>query len=222
MIEHYAPQGSEAWKKARAGCITGSMFATARQRLKSGPSKGDYTTAANVAAGSVTVKDTKGVWSWSASANYKLPFGLIPYGTISKQSVIITGQGAEVDPTNVKNDSWITSSKLYEAGIKGELMDGKVNTSLAVFRYDHKNRAVTDYDGGMVCPDGYCSRASGKVRSQGLEAEVSGEVARGLQLSYAEYVGDDPARDPIEPGDVGDRIEERDVPLAEVAPGVVW
>ena len=76
----------------------------------------------------------------------------------------------------------ITGSN-YEAGIKGELMDGKLNTSLAVFRYDHKNRAVTDYDAGMVCADGYCSRASGKVRSQGMEAEVSGEVARGLQLS---------------------------------------
>jgi len=76
----------------------------------------------------------------------------------------------------------ITGSN-YEAGIKGELMDGKVNTSLAVFRYDHKNRAVTDYAADLVCDGQYCSRASGKVRSQGLEAEVSGEVARGLQLS---------------------------------------
>jgi iron complex outermembrane receptor protein/outer membrane receptor for ferric coprogen and ferric-rhodotorulic acid len=76
----------------------------------------------------------------------------------------------------------ITGSN-YEAGVKGELMDGKVNTSLAVFRYDHKDRAVNDYAAGLACDDWYCSRASGKVRSQGLEAEVSGEVARGLQLS---------------------------------------
>ena len=71
----------------------------------------------------------------------------------------------------------------YEAGIKGELLDGKVNTSLAVFRYEHKDRAVNDYAAGFACDGWYCSRASGKVRSQGLEAEVSGEVARGLQLS---------------------------------------
>ncbi|PHV33462.1 TonB-dependent siderophore receptor [Janthinobacterium sp. BJB312] len=76
----------------------------------------------------------------------------------------------------------ITGSN-YEAGIKGELMDGKLNTSLAVFRYDHKNRAVTDYAADLACDGQYCSRASGKVRSQGMEAEVSGEVARGLQLS---------------------------------------
>lgn len=71
----------------------------------------------------------------------------------------------------------------YEAGVKGELLDGKVNTSLAVFRYEHKDRAVTDYDAGFACDGWYCSRASGKVRSQGLETEVSGEVAPGLQLS---------------------------------------
>lgn len=71
----------------------------------------------------------------------------------------------------------------YEAGVKGELLDGKVNTSLAVFRYEHKDRAVNDYAAGFACDGWYCSRASGKVRSQGLEAEVAGEVARGLQLS---------------------------------------
>ena len=71
----------------------------------------------------------------------------------------------------------------YEAGIKGELLDGKVNTSLAIFRYEHKDRAVNDYAAGFACDGWYCSRASGKVRSQGLEAEVAGEVARGLQLS---------------------------------------
>ena len=76
----------------------------------------------------------------------------------------------------------ITGSS-YEGGIKGELLDGRVNTALAVFRYDHKDRAVNDYAAGFACDGWYCSRASGKVRSQGLEAEVSGEVARGLQLS---------------------------------------
>ncbi|MDR5172355.1 TonB-dependent siderophore receptor [Methylobacillus flagellatus] len=71
----------------------------------------------------------------------------------------------------------------YELGIKGELMGGLVNTSLALFRYDHENRAVTDYASGFACSGSYCSIASGKVRSEGVEAEVSGEVAAGLQLS---------------------------------------
>ncbi len=70
-----------------------------------------------------------------------------------------------------------------ELGLKGELLDGRVNTSFAVFRYDHKNRAVTDFASGYACDGWYCSSAAGKVRSQGFEAEVSGEVLRGLQLT---------------------------------------
>jgi len=74
----------------------------------------------------------------------------------------------------------------YEVGLKGELLDGRVNTSLAVFRYDQKNRAVLDEASGYACDGWYCSNASGKVRSQGIEAEVSGEVVRDLQL-FAGY-----------------------------------
>lgn len=70
----------------------------------------------------------------------------------------------------------------YEVGVKGELLQGRVNTSVAVFRYDHKNRAVNDVASGYACDGWYCSTASGKVRSQGVEAEVSGEVLRDLQL----------------------------------------
>ncbi len=72
----------------------------------------------------------------------------------------------------------------YEVGLKGELMDGRVNTSLAVFRYDHENRAIND--GGSGCGGSGCSVASGKVRSQGIDAEISGEVMDNLQL-FAGY-----------------------------------
>jgi outer membrane receptor for ferric coprogen and ferric-rhodotorulic acid len=71
----------------------------------------------------------------------------------------------------------------YELGLKGELMDGRLNASLAVFRYDHRNRAVTDYDNGYACDDWYCYKSSGKVRSEGFEAELSGEIAPRLQLT---------------------------------------
>ncbi|GLK88252.1 TonB-dependent siderophore receptor [Pseudomonas turukhanskensis] len=71
----------------------------------------------------------------------------------------------------------------YETGLKGELLDGRVNVSFALFRYDHKNRATQDTAGGFECDGWYCSRASGEVRSQGFEAEISGEVVTDLQLS---------------------------------------
>ncbi|WP_315126995.1 TonB-dependent siderophore receptor [Comamonas antarctica] len=84
-----------------------------------------------------------------------------------------TAAGAVLDPIIGKN---------YELGLKGELADGRVNASLAVFRYDHSQRAVNDLDAGFACDGWYCSRNSGKVRSQGFEAEVSGEVLRNLQV----------------------------------------
>jgi outer membrane receptor for ferric coprogen and ferric-rhodotorulic acid len=93
----------------------------------------------------------------------------------------------QVQLTKAKTGLPPVEGKSYELGIKGELMDGQLNTSLALFRYIQNNRAVTDFttniDTDEACNGWYCSTASGKVRSQGIEAEVSGEVAPGLQLA---------------------------------------
>ncbi|MFT4160774.1 TonB-dependent siderophore receptor, partial [Shinella sp.] len=74
----------------------------------------------------------------------------------------------------------------YEVGIKGELMGGALNTSAAVFRIDQKNRAVDDEDSPLICGssgNSTCSRAAGKVRSEGIELEAHGQLARGWQIS---------------------------------------
>ncbi|QLF93484.1 TonB-dependent siderophore receptor [Pseudomonas sp. ABC1] len=71
----------------------------------------------------------------------------------------------------------------YETGVKGEHFDGDLNTSLAIYRVDQKDRAVTDYDAPMVCDGWYCSRAAGKVRSEGFELEAHGKLTQGLQVS---------------------------------------
>lgn len=94
------------------------------------------------------------------------------YTSVFEPQSARTVQGNVLDPVIGSN---------YELGIKGELLDKRVNTSLALFRYDHKNRGVNDFDAGFACDGWYCSIASGKVRSQGVEAEVSGEVLRNLQ-----------------------------------------
>ena len=89
-----------------------------------------------------------------------------------------TASGSVVEPIIGSN---------YELGLKGELFDGALNTSIALFRYDQENHAVLDRSGPMDCDGWYCSTASGKVRSQGLEAQVSGELLSGLQV-MAGYV----------------------------------
>jgi len=54
-------QGSESWHKARAGCITASMFKVARGKLKSGANKGEPTEAAKNYAFRLAIERISGV-----------------------------------------------------------------------------------------------------------------------------------------------------------------
>ena len=57
-----------------------------------------------------------------------------------------------------------------EIGVKGEHFDRRMTSSLALYRIEDTNRAMKDPD----APD--ASIAAGKVRSQGLEAEITGRI----------------------------------------------
>ena len=58
-----------------------------------------------------------------------------------------------------------------EAGIKGSLLDGRLNATAAVYRMQDTNRALADpADAAFVIP-------AGKVRSEGFEAEVVGSLS---------------------------------------------
>ncbi|CAK9886256.1 MAG: Fe(3+)-pyochelin receptor [Candidatus Erwinia impunctatus] len=68
----------------------------------------------------------------------------------------------------------------YETGVKGAFFDGGLNASVALFRIIQANKAMS----GLNCDD--CYIADGKVQSQGIEMELSGELAEGWQV-YAGY-----------------------------------
>jgi outer membrane receptor for ferric coprogen and ferric-rhodotorulic acid len=74
----------------------------------------------------------------------------------------------------------------YEAGFKGEFMGGRLTASLAAFRINNNGKAALDTSTPTPClpyyPTSYCYVAGGKQRSEGFEAEISGEVLPGLQL----------------------------------------
>ncbi|MEC5319438.1 TonB-dependent siderophore receptor [Brenneria populi subsp. brevivirga] len=72
----------------------------------------------------------------------------------------------------------------YESGVKGEFFDGDLNASLALYRIIQANRAMSVPD-SSVCQGGTtsCSQAEGKVRSQGVELDVTGKLAAGWQLT---------------------------------------
>ncbi|MYM71942.1 TonB-dependent siderophore receptor [Duganella sp. FT134W] len=70
-----------------------------------------------------------------------------------------------------------------EVGIKGDLLDGLLSTSLSVFRMRQDNLAEMDAD-QLVLPDG--SNAYHTVKgatAKGFELEVSGQIQRGWQLT---------------------------------------
>ncbi len=96
-------------------------------------------------------------------------------------------------------DKWTRDGKLvdhvvganYEVGVKGELLGGRLNAALALFRVDEKNSTMAEvkpYD--ELCPGnprypelGACVIATGHKRSQGIDAEISGELLRNWQVS---------------------------------------
>lgn len=65
----------------------------------------------------------------------------------------------------------------HEIGLKGEYLDGQLNGHVALFRMVDRNRSMTDPDNPLF------SIAAGKMRNQGVEAEVTGSPLRGWDLT---------------------------------------
>ncbi|QGP79220.1 TonB-dependent siderophore receptor [Sphingobium sp. CAP-1] len=116
---------------------------------------------------------SKGAWSWSASANYKLPLGLIPYVTAARQSTVIAGQGAEIYPTDVLAGTYISASKLYEAGLKGSWLDNTLYAAVSVYKQKR-----TDYNVQSIT-------VNQSVETKGLEAELRWSVDKHLLITGA-------------------------------------
>ncbi|MGF7202631.1 iron complex outermembrane receptor protein [Sphingobium olei] len=116
---------------------------------------------------------SKGAWSYSGSASYKLPFGLIPYATIAKQSVVIAGQGAEIYPDLAATNTFISASKLYEGGIKGSWLDNTLYAAVSVYKQKRNDFNVQSITVNQA------------VETKGLEAEFRWSVDKHLLITGA-------------------------------------
>ncbi|MGE7993562.1 TonB-dependent siderophore receptor [Pseudomonas sp. NPDC089554] len=75
--------------------------------------------------------------------------------------------------------------KNYETGIKGELFDGRMNVSAALFYTKRENQAVTDprYPSPPFSYSGSCCfLAQDKVTSKGIDLEATGEIMPGWEV----------------------------------------
>ncbi|KAF0864301.1 TonB-dependent receptor [Pseudomonas sp. LD120] len=108
-----------------------------------------------------------------AGVLYDLNDNLTAYASYSS---IFTPQGSyrTLDGSTLKP----LVGKSYELGIKGEWFEGRLNSAFSLFRTIQQDAQQDD----PACPDSTCSLNSGKVRAQGFEAELSGEVIERLQL----------------------------------------
>ncbi|MGE7955563.1 TonB-dependent siderophore receptor [Pseudomonas sp. NPDC089530] len=114
-------------------------------------------------------------WSWYAS-----------YAEVYQPQSLQTWNGELLKPVE---------GKTYETGIKGELMDGRLNLSLAAFRIDLENNPQVDPDHPGAGPNTFYI-SGGKVRSQGFELESSGYLTpdwslfAGYTYTTTEYLKD--------------------------------
>lgn len=97
--------------------------------------------------------------------------------TFQAQSNYLTLNGTPLKPAVGAN---------YEAGVKGEFYDGRLNVSAAVFKIRKDNLAVLDEQGAGLCPGAIgtsdCYRNGSTLHTKGVEFEASGELAAGWQL----------------------------------------
>ncbi len=107
----------------------------------------------------------------SVAAIYALDANISAYTSYAETFVLQTALNAAGGLLPPRTGSQI------EFGVKGEFLNKRLNTHAAIFRILDKNRAIAD---PVVAT---ASIAGGEVRSQGLEAEVSGQIAPGWDLS---------------------------------------
>ncbi|MEJ0037899.1 MAG: TonB-dependent siderophore receptor [Gammaproteobacteria bacterium] len=162
-------------------------------------------TAAGQVRGAPNVKnygshDTS--WPPTVSLVYDLRKNLSLYASYTD---IYLSQATFADQAHNPLDP-VTGSN-YEAGLKVEGFGGKLNATIAAYRIEQKNQAVSD--GGYVPLPNFvacCYRNGNQVNlSRGIDAEVTGALLPGLQMSagytynineyrgsdyYASYYGD--------------------------------
>lgn len=142
-----------------------------------------------------------GTANWTERYNFKdndviTPFGAVTYDlneawtTYVSYAEIYKPQAGYLSGPQPGRPLDPITGRTYEWGVKGSHMDGKLNTSAALYYTERNGEAAPDGryptdsnpDDGSAC----CYIAQGKVVSRGIDLEASGELAPGWQL-YAGY-----------------------------------
>jgi len=138
-----------------------------------------------------------GPWIKQDSVFDREPTTMVPYGgliyaldpqwsTYVSYSEVFKPQAQKLKgPEEAATSIEPMTGKTWETGIKGELFDGALNVSAAVFHTTRKNQAVSDPaypDAGFTYSSACCFLAQDKVTSKGIDLEVTGQIAPGWDI----------------------------------------
>jgi outer membrane receptor for ferric coprogen and ferric-rhodotorulic acid len=144
-----------------------------------------------------TLNATTGNWDPQSVIDYREPTKVVPFGglvyalddqwsTYVSYSEIFKPQAQRLQGPSTSNKTVEPMvGKTYETGIKGELFDGSLNVSAALFYTKREHEAIRDpaYASQSVLYGGSCCYlAQGEVVSKGVDLEASGEVLPGLMV----------------------------------------
>ena len=115
--------------------------------------------------------DVDGV-SWTLSLSKQMDNGLLPYVTLSRQSTLIAGQGAELTVANIHGGTAFDQSELLEAGVKGRLLDNRLYFAAAAYRQER-----IDFSAQAIV-------TNQAARTRGAEFETRWAVNESLLLTF--------------------------------------
>ena len=141
--------------------------------------------------------DAAGNWELASGSRFSEPGKFSPYGGVIYD---LNGQwSAYLSYASILKPQALSKSgpppgdslapvkgKSYEAGLKGELMEGKLNATFSVFHVARTGTAVLDtrYPSNHEEWSGNCCYLpQGRVTSRGFDVEVGGELRPGWQAS---------------------------------------
>ena len=143
--------------------------------------------------------DTSGAQTWSdltdyrdnsvftpyVAATYDLNKTWTAYASVAETFMSQAGSRSGPEPGTPLNP---ITGRNYELGIKGSHLEGRLQSAFAIYRIEREGAAVpdTNYPAssgplGSSC----CYLGTGQIVSKGLDAELTGELARNLQVSLS-------------------------------------
>jgi len=141
--------------------------------------------------------DGASAWQVSSRTDYEEPTKTTPYGGIiydlddtwsvyASYSTIHKPQGLLKAGPPPGSSLPAIKGKSYETGIKGELMDGRLNATLSLFNVERTGTGVVDPrypESNDPWAGNCCYLAQGKVVSRGVDLEIGGEVTPGWEIA---------------------------------------